>query len=96
MTNMNKESFYKTEDEIGTRCPVCGWDFRGSKTDQICESCAFQFNYGDAFARSAEERALIYHGYRYRWINDGMPWSSSEPMPSGWDPKAQLNEIQKK
>jgi hypothetical protein len=91
--HMERDSYYKSEEEIGTLCPVCGWDFEGNKADQICASCGFQFNYGDAFAKNSLERSLIYHGYRYRWINDGMPWSSNGQHPEGWNAKEQLRKI---
>jgi len=90
-----RRSFYKSESEIGTLCPVCGWDLQADKSDEICPCCGFQFNYGDSFAKDAFERSLIYHGYRYRWIKDGMNWhfNSSNP-PLNWDAKTQLKKIQ--
>jgi hypothetical protein len=47
-----RRSFYKSESEIGTLCPVCGWDFQADKSDQICPCCGFQFNYGDSYVRT--------------------------------------------
>ena len=76
-------------------CPVCGY----SKLDElptspenggsyeICPSCRFQFGYTD------ESEGYTFEAWRTRWIAAGMPWSSRQPQPEGWNPELQLQAV---
>ena len=74
-------------------CPVCGFPDlpdrprspSGSASDEICESCGFQFGWTDV------DQGWSDAAWRARWVAAGMPWSAlGTPPPTGWDPAAQL------
>ena len=56
---------------------------------EICPSCGFQFGVSD------DDRGITYEQWREQWRARGMPWSSSNPPPKGWDPARQLAELGK-
>lgn len=68
-------------------CPVCGYLMRYPPAGyHICPSCGTEFGYDDAGRSHAELRAV--------WLRNGAQWwSPIDPMPSGWDPYMQLNNI---
>lgn len=78
-------------------CPVCGYPAltepprsrSGGGSYEICPSCGFEFGVTD------DDKGYSYEAWRNQWIQDGMHWDSEgvEPMPSGWDPEAQLHEL---
>jgi predicted RNA-binding Zn-ribbon protein involved in translation (DUF1610 family) len=81
-------------------CPVCGFDLltepprspvTGGGSYEICPSCGFEFGVTD------DDAGYSYEQWRDAWIRDGMPWRSagiSEP-PSGWDPRRQLERVER-
>ena len=79
-------------------CPVCGfaclteppyWPGTQDPSFEICPSCTFQFGYDDL------DQGFTYEQWRQQWIADGMPWRNrSRPAPPGWDPVAQLGNVQ--
>jgi hypothetical protein len=79
-------------------CPVCGFcgletparTSTGGASDQICESCGFQFGYTD------DALHLTYAQWRARWIEKGMPWDAEgeAPRPSHFQPAMQLKRLQ--
>jgi len=80
------------------RCPVCGYpalDERprsprtGGGSYEIRPSCGFEFGVSD------DDEGQSYTEWRERWIAQGMPWQSAGVSPSpGWDPTAQLAELE--
>jgi len=88
------------ENKKKTACPVCGFDLGfppwvgDSPSDEICPCCGIQFGYEDV--RGGEFREGVYRGWRGKWIEDGMKWWSSNPMPKNWNPKKQLENLRKK
>ncbi|MES2985107.1 MAG: hypothetical protein V4735_07970 [Pseudomonadota bacterium] len=81
-------------------CPVCGYpDLSepaypegGWPSDEICESCGYQFGYHDA----ALEVPITFEQWRERWIANGMIWDSlsvGRQPPVGWNPRKQLENI---
>ena len=95
-----KQGHFKFQSEPGTLCPVCGYELGfkawdgGSPSHEICPSCGIQFGYQDAFAgRDEVSRGFIHHGWRTRWMRDGMPWSSGNQAPLNWNPSEQLKKV---
>jgi hypothetical protein len=79
-------------------CPVCGfalgfkpWD-SGSPSDEICPCCGIQFGYDDHLP---DVRELVYRDWRDRWVRSGSKWWSKRPAPPDFDPKTQLERLQK-
>jgi hypothetical protein len=79
-------------------CPVCGYpgldepprSSSGGGSYEICPSCRFEFGVTD------DDKGFTYEGWREKWIQDGMPWRSQYSLvPTGWDPKAQLENLKK-
>jgi len=79
-------------------CPVCGFDGldeapyspSGNGLYEICPSCGFQFGVTD------DNQGIGFHEWREAWIDRGMPWSShGRAVPEGWDPRAQLRNLEK-
>ncbi|EYR63646.1 hypothetical protein N866_19135 [Actinotalea ferrariae CF5-4] len=78
-------------------CPVCGFPelmepprsaSTGSGSYEICPACGFEFGVTD------DDKGCTYESSRSRWIEAGMPWTSSpwhEPPP-GWDPRYQIKD----
>lgn len=77
-------------------CPVCGFpylheppydptDVPESPSYEICPSCGFEFGHSEGICSIAE--------WRTRWLDKGMPWSSSTRRPDDWDPLAQLGNL---
>lgn len=82
------------------RCPVCGYDlgfapWQGfSASDEICPCCYIQFGYDDWTRGEPGKRPAIYHEWRIKWIDEGMPWrGKGKRPPEGWDPVRQLQTI---
>jgi predicted RNA-binding Zn-ribbon protein involved in translation (DUF1610 family) len=79
-------------------CPVCGYPDLcdeprpavGGGSYEICPSCGFQFGVSD------EDRGFSFEGWRSSWIEHGMPWSSGNVAPVGWDPADQLTRLEQK
>lgn len=74
-------------------CPVCGYpDFvaldNGSTNFEICPACGCQSGY--TFDEETRDGHL--EDVRRHWLYNegGKWWSSSDPMPPGWDPIAQM------
>lgn len=78
-----------------TSCPVCGYDKleepprnrTGGASMEICACCGFQFGVTD------DDKGISYDEYRQGWINDGMPWTSKQKAPKGWNPQTQLGNL---
>lgn len=78
-------------------CPVCGYlglhlpprDSDGVGNYDICRSCGFEFGVSD------DDEGYTYETYRAEWIARGMSWwaGSIQPPPEGWDPDAQLRNL---
>ena len=85
---------------IDTKCPVCGFDLGfppwndGSASDEICPSCFIQFGYDDFADGDPVARKKIYLGWRKKWIDTGMPWSSRRTPPAGWNPEQRMRDAQ--
>jgi hypothetical protein len=82
-------------------CLVCGytdldeppWN-NDEGSDEICPSCGTHFGYHDAAGGDAARRELVYRRLRDAWKAGGCRWfSANEGPPSGWDPNAQLANI---
>ncbi len=79
-------------------CPVCGYPklLEAPRTKasggsyEICPSCGFQFGVSD------EDDGFTYEKWRARWIAAGLPWSSQQKPPRGWNPEAQLATLPNK
>lgn len=78
------------------RCPVCGFPdltkpprnpVSGGASHEICPSCGYQFGYDD------DLHEISYDAWRTAWEDAGKPWRSSQPVPVGWDPDAQLRAL---
>lgn len=81
-------------------CPVCGyemddppWANDRSPSDEICPSCGIQFGYSDMTGGNIEGRKYLHLGWRLKWRQDGMRWSSTFGKPENWDPIKQLKNI---
>jgi hypothetical protein len=78
------------------RCPVCGYPGldepprteESGPSYEICPSCGFEFGVTD------DDRGIGYEQWRREWIAGGMRWWSRRPVPAGWDPRAQLRDLQ--
>jgi hypothetical protein len=78
------------------RCPVCGYlgldepprTEESGASYEICPSCGFEFGVTD------DDRGLSYEQWRREWIGGGMRWWSRRRQPTGWDPRAQLRELE--
>jgi len=80
-------------------CPVCGWpelmrpprSISGGASHEICPCCGYEFGYTDTI------KDIAYNKWREKWIEDGMPWRSSdiEPVPANYDPEKQLSNLKK-
>lgn len=76
-------------------CPVCGYDQlqepprnrTGGASMEICPCCGFQFGVTD------DDKGISYDDYRQGWITDGMPWTSKQKPPKGWNPQTQLGSL---
>jgi len=76
-------------------CPVCGYDKlaepprnrTGGASMEICACCGFQFGVSD------DDHSTSYDEYRQGWIKDGMPWTSRQRVPKGWNPQTQLASL---
>lgn len=74
------------------QCPVCGYPKlaepprpkTGGGSYEICPSCGFQFGVSD------DDQGFTYEAWRAKWRRAGMPWSSQQERPRGWDAAAQL------
>jgi len=78
-------------------CPVCGYSKlsepprsrSGGASYEICPSCGFQFGVSD------DDRLFTYDSWRELWLEGGLRWASkAQPAPAGWNPKAQLQNLQ--
>ncbi len=82
-------------DPKSRTCPVCGYPDlaepprspTGGASYEICPSCGFQFGVTD------DDDGISYDEWRRRWVAEGMPWSSSQSEPAGWDPAEQLARV---
>jgi hypothetical protein len=78
------------------RCPVCGYPGleepprteESGGSYEICPSCGFEFGVTD------DDRGISYEQWRREWISGGMRWWSRRPRPAGWDPRAQLRDVE--
>lgn len=79
------------------QCPVCGFigldqaprSASGGGSYEFCPSCDFEFGVTDDDLGFTDEE------WRLKWVKDGLPWrSASRPLPVGWDPSAQLRNLQ--
>jgi len=74
-------------------CPVCGYPalkenpVNLSPSFEICRSCGFEFGISD------DDLGFTFDQWRQKWIAEGMPWSSINKLPHGWDPRKQLLNI---
>jgi hypothetical protein len=86
--------------ELGTLCPVCGFDLgfsvyeKEERPDAICPSCGIHFGYDDMKARKIQ-----YLEWRRGWIDAHMRWGGfradgvvTTPPPE-WDPVVQLKRV---
>lgn len=84
--------------EVSYHCPVCGYPYleepprspvTGGGSYEICPSCGFEFGVTD------DDEGHSYAEWRHLWIAQGMPWNSARvrSSPDGWDPTAQLREL---
>ena len=66
------------------RCPVCGYEMEAPPKDyRICPSCGTEFGVHDVNATIADLREA--------WMKTGPRWwSRTDPMPTGWNPIAQM------
>lgn len=80
------------------QCPVCGYPdlieppytAESGASYEICPSCGFEFGYDD------EAGGVTFEEWRQKWIDGGMKWwSSGRKRPPGWDPRAQLESLDK-
>lgn len=79
-------------------CPACGWPELdeeprtngGGGSYDICPSCGFEFGV------TGDDKGYTYESWRNRWIAQGMPWWSTgiDDPPAGWDPRAQLRNLE--
>jgi predicted RNA-binding Zn-ribbon protein involved in translation (DUF1610 family) len=98
LTDPGGDSMSDASEQAGPpyRCPVCG--YRGldelPRTEEsgasyeICPSCGFEFGVTD------DDRGIGYQQWRAEWIAGGMRWWSRRPPPAGWDPRAQLRDLE--
>jgi hypothetical protein len=78
-------------------CPVCGFDELdeppysrdGFGLFEICPSCYFQFGVTD------DDQGISFAEWRKQWVSKGMPWSSKRPVPLGWNPREQLERLER-
>ena len=84
-------------------CPVCGYPdlsepaylAGGNPSWDICPSCGTQFGLSDWVDSNPAPLAKIHEELRRKWIGRGMRWySQADPIPLGWDPIAQLRNIE--
>jgi hypothetical protein len=77
-------------------CPACGWpglteaprSASGGGSYETCPSCGFEFGFTD------DDLGFTYASWRRKWIDDGMPWSTTyEPPPTSWDPEVQVRTV---
>jgi hypothetical protein len=75
------------------QCPICGYPSltepprsarSGGGSYEICRSCGFEFGVTD------DDLGFSYGEWRRLWVEAGMPWRSTQPMPTGWAPARQL------
>ena len=84
-------------ETYGFRCPVCGFrslsepvcSSEAGWSYEICLSCGFEFGFTD------EVHFVSYSSHRAAWVTTGMKWSSSRPVPRGWDAALLLRELQR-
>ncbi|HEY8544598.1 MAG TPA: hypothetical protein VIL36_06110, partial [Acidimicrobiales bacterium] len=79
--------------------PVCGYPgldepawVDDAPSYEICPCCGTEFGYQDV-GHEAEARAARHRELRQEWIELGCPWWSNREPPPGWDPKAQLRNV---
>lgn len=87
-------------------CPICGYPDleeaplnyienetrfysynKGAPTYEICPCCGIEFGYGD-YEKSWEQ-------IRKEWIESGYKWRHPKYKPNNWDPKKQLQNLEK-
>lgn len=79
----------------GYVCPVCGYlglqrpaSSNGVGSGELCPCCGFD--------HSGPVDAQRYRQWRAEWTSTGMAWWASQagvPAPEGWDPSAQLKNV---
>jgi hypothetical protein len=90
---VNEHYRYPESEPPRYTCLVCGYPSlddlpvigRGAVS---CPSCGFQFGHTDTNLHNTYEQ------WRELWVNQGMPWTSSDtPPPTGWAPTQQLAKV---
>lgn len=73
--------------EVKHLCPVCGYYMEDTPSDyNICPSCGTEFGLHDVNSSIGDLRAM--------WLRNGAHWwSPVDPVPSGWDPYAQVKRV---
>jgi hypothetical protein len=79
----------------GFTCPVCGYPALdepprsqdGGGSYEICPSCGFEFGVTD------DDQGHTYASWRQRWLALGARWTHDD-SPPGWDPSAQLRNLE--
>lgn len=90
-------------------CTVCGYDGlteppyskgfidSGYASYEGCSACGFETGYDDDMdavgADGNYTNEQMTELYRKKWIEEGMPWRTTNPKPLNWDPKKQLRNI---
>lgn len=68
-------------------CPVCGYGMEDPPENyNICSCCGTEFGLHDANSSLDTLRA--------EWLRSGATWwSQVDPVPEGWDPYVQVNNV---